>query len=99
MAKLTIDLREGFERDEVVIGVDGHEVFRDPDVTTKLQIGFASRVEVSALAPTSVVLVELPRLRIRRDIVVDVGRTPFVGIDRKGGSLEFVLSPDSFGYL
>ena len=38
---LTVDLQEGFSGDEVTIRVGGAEVFRRPDVRTRMQTGRA----------------------------------------------------------
>jgi hypothetical protein len=92
---LRIDLQEGFSGDEVVIKLDGDEVYRARP-TTRMQTGFADRVE--AEAGTCVELeIELPEHDARRTLHVDPAESPFVGISIADG--EITTSFEELGYV
>ena len=44
MARLCIDLQEGFAGDTVVISLHGKEFFREANLRTRLQIGLAKSI-------------------------------------------------------
>jgi hypothetical protein len=99
MPKLTIDLREGFFHTPVTIRLDGKEVFRAGDVTTRTQTGLARQIDVAAPAGPATLEVELPgKQRFQQSI--DAKNSPFIGLDlADDGSLKLRESEQPFGYV
>lgn len=95
MGGLRIDLQEGFSGDEVVIKLDGDELYR-AHPTTRMQTGFADRVETEAAAPVELEI-ELPEQDVRQTIQVDPAESPFVGISIADG--EITTSFEELGYV
>ena len=60
-ASIRVDLREGFEDDQVVIHVGEHEVYRKDGVTTLTQIGRADGIDAPVADGPLTVRVELPK--------------------------------------
>jgi len=59
MPLLQVDLQEGFDRDHVVISINGETVLDEPNVSTRMQIGVARTIrhEVDAGGTSVQVLV------------------------------------------
>ncbi|HJL15573.1 MAG TPA: hypothetical protein RMH99_07960 [Sandaracinaceae bacterium LLY-WYZ-13_1] len=95
MAKLTIDLREGFDDDEVVVRVADREVFRGR-VSTRMQLGLAHRVETDVVGPATVTVA---LGGATRSLEVDPEATPFVGADAGGGDLALRPQGEPFRYM
>jgi hypothetical protein len=99
MPRLKIDLREGFARDEVIISVDGREVFRNDAVSTRVQIGLAASVETS-VGGRATVEVALPKRGLSQTIEVEVPAPRFLGLTiTRDGRLTHELSDQPFRYL
>src|SRR6188508_1976768 len=60
MPMLRVHLLEGFAHDTVVVRVDGTEVHRASEVSTRQQIGLARSIEVDVAREPVDVQVELP---------------------------------------
>jgi hypothetical protein len=73
MGTLTLDLREGFQGDQVVVRVDGREVANEADVSTDYTVGLASRISTTVGSGRAVVEVLCPNksLTVRREIEVE----------------------------
>ncbi|MFV1976064.1 MAG: hypothetical protein ACC651_09965 [Candidatus Scalindua sp.] len=88
MALVTIDLQEGFANDTVVIRLNGQEIFRRENVTTRLQIGLADRIEIQTQERSSEVEIELPikKLVVTKEIACE--KDIFLGVTfHAGGKL------------
>ncbi|MDP8977975.1 MAG: hypothetical protein M3N17_05290 [Actinomycetota bacterium] len=100
MASLHVALQEGFGGEGVVVLVDGREVFSDPDVRTRLQIGLAKSFDVE-VAPGRH-LVEC-RLTGRDNPVarhVEVAGPTWVGISLvPDGGARWRVASEPFGYV
>lgn len=59
MARLRIDLQEGFVNDAVVILVNGWEIYEKDSVSTRLQVGFADSVVTDVPSGRSTVEIEV----------------------------------------
>ncbi|UCE61053.1 MAG: hypothetical protein JSU63_04745 [Phycisphaerales bacterium] len=100
MPSLTIDLREGFHHDAVVIEVDGREVYRQEDVTTRLQIGLADRVECSTAGEQVKVRIVLPVREKARAIELKGASPVFLGATlTEDGQIDFRHQSEPFGYV
>ena len=85
---LTIDLQEGFEGDQVVIAVDGREVFRKQGVKTRQQIGLAERVRLDVGAGQRSLRVSLPDRDLQREMQVDTTANPILAVSLIGGKVD-----------
>lgn len=91
MAELRLSLEEGFAGDHVVVSADGTTVLDDADLSTRLQTGLATTVDVSLDAP-GVLRVELPGRGIGGDITVDPTATPYVRASVVGDEVELTAT-------
>lgn len=98
MANLTIDLREGFDGDRVVIAVDGHTVFDKAGVRTRYQISLAERMTVDIGAGRHSVRVSLPDRHASDELEIDPAVTPFVGVTIEQGRPVLKATAAEFHY-
>jgi hypothetical protein len=94
---IRIDLREGFEQDEVVIRVDEEEVFRKEGVTTLPQIGRADGIDAQVGQGPVTVQVELPKRGVSGSFSVPEPGV-HLGISIEDGELAYEISPTPFRY-
>lgn len=94
---IRVDLREGFEGDEVVLRLDGEEVFRKEGVTTLPQIGRADGIDVHVGHGPVTVQVELPNRGLSGSYPVP-GPGVHLGISVEKGGLTHEISPTPFRY-
>jgi hypothetical protein len=97
MEQISIALQEGFQDDEVIVRVDGREVFHG-DVRTRKQIGLAKRLVTDAAGGRAMVTIELPARGLKAELSVDVARTPHVGCSLEDGELQLTSQADRFRY-
>lgn len=99
MPVLRVDLQEGFDGDEVIVRVDGHEVRRD-GVTTAEAVGYAGSVEVEVDDGTTAnVAVDVPTRGLGARTAAAVAGDVYVGASIAGGDLALVVSAEPMGYL
>jgi hypothetical protein len=89
MALLHIALQEGFMGDDIVVRVQGEEVFRKEDVTTRPQIGYADSFDVEAEGEEVQVEVLLPLKKLSETIMVQVPPTEYVGVSIIEGRIDY----------
>jgi hypothetical protein len=101
MDKVTVDLRDGFYRDEVILSVPGGAVLaRESGVTTRTQIGFARSIELPLPAAATRIRLEIPARGMQRDIDLPPARPLWIGISlRDDGEIEARIQQEPFGYL
>ncbi|CAN5154150.1 hypothetical protein BH20ACT9_BH20ACT9_02600 [soil metagenome] len=100
VASLHVALEEGFDGEEVVVLVDGREVFSCAAVRTRLQIGLARSFDVEvAPGPHAVEC----RLRTRGSTVVhhvEVAGAAWVGVSlARDGAAQWRVASEPFGYV
>ncbi len=101
MTTLFIDLREGFENDEVIVNVDGKEVYRREEVKTRYQLGLADEIKMP-VAPDGTVAIEvlLPRKNLSQQLTVPISGDTYVGVSvARDGSLECQWQAEPFFYM
>lgn len=81
--------------DAVVIKLDGAKLY-SARPTTRMQTGFADRVEADVEHPVELEI-ELPERAVRQTIRVDPAESPFVGITIADG--EITTSYEELGYV
>jgi hypothetical protein len=89
MALLHIALREGFMGDDVVVRVQGEEVFRNEEVTTRLQIGYADSFEVRVEGEKVKIEVLLPLKNLSETIMLQVPPTEYLGLSINEGRIDY----------
>ena len=94
---IRVDLREGFEGDEVVLRIDGEEVFRKEGVTTLPQIGRADGIDAHVEHGPVTVEVELPKRGLSGEYSLP-GPGVHLGISVEDGELTHEISPTPFRY-
>lgn len=99
--EVTLDLRENFVRDEVVVSVGGREVVRVQGVTTRTQIGLARSVTVPLGASPAALDVLVPALGVRGEARIPETRPLWIGVSLTPARdrLEFIIRTDAFGYV
>ncbi len=80
MRELTVDLQDGFEDEEVVISLNGTEVFRASNVSTRYQIGLARSVKLEAPGARTLLEVFLPRKGLSKSIELETTDPIYLGI-------------------
>lgn len=99
MVRVTIDLQEGFMGDTIVIRQNGKEVFSCEDVTTRLQIGLADRIEIQTQENSTVVEIELPLKKLSFTKEVQTEKNIFIGVTlHTTGELTFREQLHEFWY-
>ena len=95
MVEITIDLREGFEGDTVVIAVNGEEVYRGEAVRTDYSIGLADVVRAASPPGAMTCEASVPNRRLTADYETTV-EEPIVLAVRidPGGSLVIEPAPE-----
>ena len=98
---ITLDLRENFVRDEVVISAGGREVAREQGVTTRTQIGLARSIPLPLGASSTRLEVFLPALGLRGKVDIPETRPLWVGVSlsQARDRVEFIVQTDPFGYV
>ena len=96
---LHIALQDGFFQDEVTILVDGSELAKRSNVTTKTQIGLASTVEFR-LSPGRIALdVRVAGRPPSETLVVELAQTVYVGVSvGADGKIAYKRSEQPFRY-
>lgn len=100
MPSLHIAFQEGFEKDQAVVHLDGKEVFRKTDLTTRLQIGRAHALDLEVESKPVDVRIEIPEKHLSKAIRIDPSKPIYLGVsitDR--GELALEISHQPFGYL
>ena len=94
---IRVDLREGFEDDEVVIHVGEEEVYRKQGVTTMTQIGRADGIDASVAEGPLTVRVELPKRGLAESFSLPAPGL-HLGISIEDGEMTHEVSPTPFRY-
>lgn len=98
MARVTVDLQEGFDGQEVRITAGGQQLFRRV-VTTRHQIGLAERLEFEPEGRDQLVLgVELVGEGGQVRVVLPAEGATHVGISVVDGRLEARVAKEPFQY-
>ena len=89
MPTLQIDLRDGFDHDDVVLHVNNREAARRSDVTTDLAISHAASFDVPVPEGRCALRIEIPAQNISSSVDLDPAHTPYVAIFVRKGRVEF----------
>jgi hypothetical protein len=95
---LHISLEEGFERDSVVATINGREVYRSGELTTRTPIGFAAAFEANVNSVPASLRIDVPSRGIDATHDLLNERKNYVGVSVVRGRIEFRESDDQFRY-
>lgn len=98
MAKVTIDLQEGFLHDKAIIYVDNKAVATIVDVTTRNQIGLAERVQFELQTSEAELKIELPNRNISQKQMIQAPSDIFIGVSLSGSKLSLNIQKREFWY-
>lgn len=99
MGSLRIALEEGFEGGAVVVEVNGQPVLERDDVRTRMQVGFAERLEVPVDEGDAAIVVRLPQRGATGRLTAHVVDRLHVGVSVRDGEVVFRTSEQPFGYV
>lgn len=100
MPVLHTALQDGFNGDEVIMRVAGREVFRQPAVRTRTQIGLAATQDIAVDSGSVAIEVALPQRHIAQNLSLQVTKDTYLGLSvLPDGSLRHVVSDEPFGYV
>ena len=100
MARIHIALQEGFDGDEVVVRINGEDVYRRSGVTTRPQISLADSFARDVADGPATIEVRLPVRGASGSIAVDGVRPCHVGVSRTpAGRVVLRAQDEPFGYL
>ena len=99
-AAITLDLREGFDADDVIVHAAGAADIELHAVKTRMQIGLARTLPLTLPSDTARIEIELPRRGVRAAIELLPGRPLWVGasLSRDGQRLELKQQLEPFRY-
>ena len=89
MPTLHIDLRDGFDQDDVIFYVNNREAGRLVGVTTNLTVSHAAALDVLVPEERCALRLDIPKKNISASIDVDAVDTPYVAIFVRQGIVEF----------
>ncbi len=99
MPMLTIDLQDGFASDEVVIQVNGQEIYRRNQVSTNYAISRAASVQQEVPAGRAVVKITLPLKGLAQEIPLAISGPTYLALSIMDGRVSHSLSDEPFRYL
>ena len=84
---LNVALQDGFDRDTVVIRVDGAEAYRGEQVTTRTQISHADDMQLEVPERPFTLEVEVPEQGIQASLQLDPHAQPNVALSLLDGQI------------
>lgn len=84
---INVALQDGFDRDTVVIRVDGAEAYRGEQVTTRTQISHADDMQLDVPDQPFMLEVEVPDQGIHERLEVDPRAQPNVALSLREGQI------------
>ena len=77
--KITIDLQEGFDKDEVIIFEKQNKIFHAKDISTRTQIGLAKSIEVE-LSGKEPIKIVVPSRGVSEKKKIDVTEGGYIAV-------------------
>ena len=90
-------LQDGFDGDDVVLRVDGAELYRGEDVTTRTQISHAADMQLEVPDHPFALEVDVPTRGVRETVQVDPHAHPNVTVSLRDSELVAGF-PERIGY-
>lgn len=98
MATLTIDFQEGFAGDTVVLSLNGDEVLRQENITTKMVLGYAGSFESEVETGSVTVEIYVQTKDLRETVILEVSEDTYLGISITDGKIETIQLDEPFKY-
>jgi hypothetical protein len=95
--QIHLALQDGFDGDDVVLRVDGSEVYRGEDVTTRTQISHAADMHLDVPDRPFELDVDIPTRSVRETVQIDPHANPNVTVSLRDGRLV-VGFPERIGF-
>jgi hypothetical protein len=95
---LNLALQDGFDGDRVLIRVDGTEVYRGEQVTTRTQISHAADTQLDVPDGPFTLEVDVPTRRVRQAFQLDPHAHPNVALSLRDGRLVAAY-PERLGFV
>ena len=100
LSQVHVGLHDGFAGDEVIVVVNGQEVYHNDDVKTRTQISRADELVVTVEEKSTTVNVTLPRRGISKDFQLDSSEPVWLGVSvTSDDRLEGRVTQTPFRYL
>jgi hypothetical protein len=99
MVNLSIDFRDGFLDDTIVLQVNDKEVFHKEHVRTKLVIGLADSFKTKVEPGPVTIEIIVPTKNVVKTILLEVSDDTYLGISIVNGVIEYMGSSEPFGYV
>lgn len=100
MPLLHTALQEGFSGDEVVLRVDGREVFHQSGVKTRTQIGLATTHEMQVPPGPVAVNLSIPNRNLELTLPLQLTHDTYLGVSvSPAGKLQHTVTHEPFGYV
>jgi hypothetical protein len=96
--QINVALQDGFAGDTVVFRVDGDEVYRGEQVTTRTQISHAADMQLDVPDRPFTLEVELPERGVRETLRLNPHAQPNVALSLRGGRLVPTY-PERLGFV
>jgi hypothetical protein len=94
---INVALQDGFDRDSVVMRVDGAEAYRGEQVTTRTQISHAADTQLEVPEGPFTLDVEVPTRGVHETFQLDPHTHPNVALSLRDGSL-IANYPERLGF-
>jgi len=94
---INVALQDGFDRDAVVILVDGAEAYRGEEVTTRTQISHAADTQLEVPDRPFALEVDVPTRGVHQTFQLDPHAHPNVALSLRDGSLVAAY-PEQLGF-
>jgi hypothetical protein len=95
---INVALQDGFDRDTVVIRVDGSEAYRGEQVTTRTQISHADDMQLEVPERPFALEVEVPDQGVRESLELDPRVQPNVALSLRDGQIV-AKYPERLGFM
>jgi hypothetical protein len=95
---INVALQDGFDRDRVLIRVNGTEAFRGEEVTTRTQISRAAEMELDVPDDPFTLEVDVPTRGVRQTFQLDPHARPNVAVSLRNGRLVAGY-PERLGFM
>ena len=99
MVSLMVDFQDGFFEDLVIVEIDDHEVFRRADLRTRVEVGLSGSIKLETASGESRLRVSLPDRNISAETLLDVERTPYLGVSLDKDALVLKPAQKPYRYL
>ncbi len=99
MSKVGVDFQEGFSDDEVVVTVDGVEVYRQENLQTDYSIGLADSVKIDVASLPCELKIVLPQKGLSTKIILNLSFPVAIGVSLQDDQMVYHLSDIGFLYF